>query len=379
MSASATDRTIAEPLLPDAQGAPGARPSGRRRRAGRRAAFALLGLLPLAGAGWYADHWWSVGRFVETTDDAYVGGNVTPIAPHVAGFVQSILVGDNQFVRAGQVLVRLDPADYRAALDHAQAVLAERQATLAQLEASETVLQATVRQAVADLAARRAAAVFAAEEAARYTSLARTDAGSRQSEQKAFAGTQVANAAAVAAEAALAAARQQLVVLGTRIAGAKAAIVQAEADVHTADLRLGYTEIRAPIDGYVGDRSAQAGAYVAAGTNLLSVVPASGLWVDANFKEDEIARMKPGDPATIVADVASGQPLRGHVASLAPATGAVFSVIPPQNATGNFTKIVQRVPVRILLDGEAATLGTLRPGLSTTVSVNTGRRNRPAS
>jgi membrane fusion protein (multidrug efflux system) len=377
MSASATDRTVDEPLPPGARSSAG-RQRGRQRGR-RRAAFALLGLLPLAGAGWYADHWWSVGRFVETTDDAYVGGNVTPIAPHVAGFVQSILAGDNQFVRAGQVLVRLDPADYRAALEHAQAVLAERQATLAQLEASETVLQATVRQAEADLAAKRAAAVFAAEEASRYTSLARTAAGSRQAEQKAAAGTQMANAASIAAEAALAAARQQLVVLGTRIAGAKAAIVQAEADVHTADLRLGYTEIRAPIDGYVGDRYAQAGAYVAAGTNLLSIVPAHGLWVDANFKEDEIARMKPGDPATIVADVASGQALHGHVASLAPATGAVFSVIPPQNATGNFTKIVQRVPVRILLDGEAGTLGTLRPGLSTTVSVNTDRRNRPPS
>jgi membrane fusion protein, multidrug efflux system len=125
------------------------------------------------------------------------------------------------------------------------------------------------------------------------------------------------------------------------------------------------------MDGYVGNRSAQVGAYVATGTDLLSVVPAHGLWVDANFKEDQIARMKPGDPVTFVADVLPSRTFHGHVASLAPATGAVFSVIPPQNATGNFTKIVQRVPIRVALDGDAQQLGLLRAGLSTTVSVNT--------
>ena len=129
-------------------------------------------------------------------------------------------------------------------------------------------------------------------------------------------------------------------------------MAQAQADLQTARLNLGYTEIRAPIDGYVGNRAAQVGAYVAAGTYLLSVVPSHGLWVDANFKEDQLARMTPGEPATVVADVLPGHAFHGHVASLAPGTGAVFSVIPPENATGNFTKIVQRVPVRILLDGE---------------------------
>ncbi|MBV8612981.1 MAG: HlyD family secretion protein, partial [Acetobacteraceae bacterium] len=136
---------------------------------------------------------------------------------------------------------------------------------------------------------------------------------------------------------------------------------------------LGYTSITAPVAGYVGNRYAQVGTYVAAGTNLLSVVPARGLWVEANFKEDQLARMRPGDPATIVADVLPGRVFRGHVASLAPATGAVFSVIPPQNATGNFTKIVQRVPVRVALDDDSQDLGPLRVGLSTTASVDTGR------
>ena len=169
---------------------------------------------------------------------------------------------------------------------------------------------------------------------------------------------------------ALQAATQQLAVLDAEIEAASADVAQAEADLRTARLNLGYTEIPAPIDGYVGNRSAQVGAYVATGTNLLSVVPARGLWVDANFKEDQLARMRPGEPATIVADVLPGRTFHGHVASLAPATGAVFSVIPPENATGNFTKIVQRVPVRIVLDGGAAELGLLRPGLSATVSVD---------
>jgi Barrel-sandwich domain of CusB or HlyD membrane-fusion len=146
---------------------------------------------------------------------------------------------------------------------------------------------------------------------------------------------------------------------------------QAKADLETARLNLGYTEICSPIDGYVGNRAAQVGAYVANGAYLVSVIPAHGLWVDANFKEDQLAEMRPGQPATIVADVLPGRAFRGHVESLAPGTGAVFSVIPPENATGNFTKIVQRVPVRIALDDGAASLGELRPGLSTTVSVDT--------
>jgi membrane fusion protein (multidrug efflux system) len=322
---------------------------------------------------WYGANWWTVGRFIETTDDAYVGGDVTPIAPHVAGFVQQILVTDNEFVRAGQPLVRLDTRDMQAALDHAQAVVAERQATLVNLRAQYNLQQSVLLQAEADVAADTASKVFAGQDAARYQSLAATQAGSRQDAQRAFTGVQTAGATVAAAEARLAAARDQFAVLDAQIVGAKARIAQAQADLNTARLNLGYTDIDSPVAGYVGDRYAEVGAYVAVGTDLLSIVPASGLWIDANFKEDQLARMRPGDPVTIVADILPGRVISGHVLSLAPATGAVFSVIPPQNATGNFTKIVQRVPVRILLDGTAGTLGLLRPGLSTTVSVHTQR------
>ncbi|MGC1885900.1 MAG: HlyD family secretion protein, partial [Stellaceae bacterium] len=178
-----------------------------------------------------------------------------------------------------------------------------------------------------------------------------------------------------AGEANLDAAQQQLAVIDTEIAETQASLAQAQADLSTAQLNLGYTQIRSPIDGYVGNRAAQVGAYTPVGTALLAITPAHGLWVDANFKEDQLARMRPGQRASFVADVLSGRTFTGRVLSLAQATGAVFSVIPPENATGNFTKIVQRVPVRIEVDDGDGTLGLLRPGLSTTVSVDT----RPAA
>jgi membrane fusion protein, multidrug efflux system len=351
-----------EPLAPSIR---------RARRSYKPPTLAALGFAALLGAGDYSHYWWITGRFIETTDDAYVGGNVTQIAPHVSGFVSGILVRDNQYVRAGQPLIRLDPNDFQAALQHAQAVLQSRQADLANLLAKRVLQQHMIAQAQADLTAKQAQAVFAAEEDQRYSALALTPAGSRQAAERALAADQSAHAAVLSSAASLQAANQQLAVIDTDIGAAQAGVAQAEADLRTAQLNLGYTNIVAPMDGYVGNRSAQVGAYVTTGTDLLAVVPAHGLWVDANFKEDQIARMKPGDPATIIADVLPGRTFHGHVASLAPATGAVFSVIPPENATGNFTKIVQRVPIRIALDGDAEQLGLLRAGLSTTVSVDT--------
>jgi membrane fusion protein (multidrug efflux system) len=341
------------------------------RRHAKKLAPAALALIVAIGAATYGHHWWNVGRFIETTDDAYAGGNVTAVSPHVAGFVAQILVRDNQHVEAGQLLVRLDDRDFVAALDHAKAVADERQAALAGLQAKLALQQSTIRQAEADLAAKTAAAGFAKQDAVRYRTLATGPAGSQQNAQRAQANGDEAQAATEAAAAALAAARQQLAVLDAQIAEARAGVAQAEADLETAQLNLSYTEIRSPIDGYIGNRAAQVGAYVASGAYLVSVIPAQGLWVDANFKEDQLAHMVTGQPATIVADVLPGKTFHGHVESLAPGTGAVFSVIPPENATGNFTKIVQRVPVRIALDDGDARLGELRPGLSATVSVDT--------
>ena len=173
------------------------------------------------------------------------------------------------------------------------------------------------------------------------------------------------------ARAALAAAQAELAVIATQKQTEQAALAGALADLTTAQLNEGYTELRAPIDGYIGNRSAQLGGYATIGAQLISIIPSQGLWVDANFKEDQLAHMHQGEPVDIVADILPGTKITGHVESLAPATGAIFSILPAENATGNFTKIVQRVPVRILLDGTSGNLGLLRPGLSVTASVNT--------
>ena len=325
----------------------------------------------VAAAAAYGKQWFEVGRFIENTDDAYVGGDVTAIAPHVAGFVSEIAVSDNQFVRQGQLLVRLDDRDFRAAEDHAAAVVAAKRAALADLQAKYELQKSTIRQAGADLASKQAAASFARADDARYQNLLRAVATSEQAMQKALTADQQAQSDVTAARAALAGANQQLSVLAADIDQSRADLAQSEADLRTAQLNRGYTEIRSPIDGYIGNRAIRVGAYVTIGSYLVSIIPAHGLWVDANFKEDQLAHIRAGESATVVADVLPGRSFHGHVASLAPGTGAVFSVIPPENATGNFTKIVQRVPVRIVLDRTDATLGGLRPGLSITASVDT--------
>jgi membrane fusion protein, multidrug efflux system len=341
------------------------------RRTLRRAALTAALLVTALGGAWYARDWWMVGRFIASTDDAYVGGNVTPLAPHVDAFVQQVLVEDNERVRAGQLLIQLDPRDYQASLDHAEATLQAKSAAVESLRAQYTLQQSMIRQQEAELAAKKATATFAQQEADRYHALAQTSYGSRQNEERTSALQQEAQSAVASAEAGLEAARQRLKVLEAQIAEADAAVAQAQSDLRTAQLNLGYSEIRSPIDGYVGNRAAQIGAYATKGTYLISVTPASGLWVDANFKEDQLTHMVPGQPASVTADVLPDHIFQGHVVSLSPGTGAVFSVIPPENATGNFTKIVQRVPVRIVLDAGDPNLALLRPGLSTIVRVDT--------
>ena len=344
---------------------------GSMRLGARQLALAGVALGMLASAAWYGHDWWTTGRFIETTDDAYVGGNVTSIAPHVAGFVSEVLVTDNQRVQAGQVVIRLDRRDFQAAQNHAAAVVAARLAGLDALRAQYVLQQSTIRQQEADLAAKTAQWEFAAQDADRYRVLAQTPAGSRQDQQRTTALERQQRSAVASAAASLEAARQQLKVLEAQVTEAEAGVAQSRSDLETAQLNLGYTEIRAPIDGYIGNRAAQVGAYVAAGAYLVSIIPADGLWVDANFKEDQLTHMVDGDAASVIADVLPGHAFHGHVASLAPGTGAVFSVIPAENATGNFTKIVQRVPVRVMLDAGDPSLRMLRPGLSTTARVDT--------
>ena len=336
----------------------------------KHALFGGIGLLVGLGSAAEAFDWWTVGRFIESTDDAYVGGDITVIAPKVSGLIADVAVTDNQPVRAGDLLVKIDDRDYRAALAKAEAAVAGGQATLANLEARRHLQQAVIAEAQSGIAAADAETVRARDDQARYRALAATKAASLQSSQKADADYKQAIAAGDKARAALDAAERELDVIDSQKQQADAALAGAIADRDTAALNLGYTEIRAPIDGTIGNRNARVGAFAAVGAQLISVVPAKGLWVDANFKENQLARMTEGQPVEIRADVLPGKTFLGHVASLAPATGAEFSVLPAENATGNFTKIVQRVPVRVLIDGDAATLGRLRPGLSVTTKVD---------
>lgn len=368
MSTDTFEQVEAREIADGLHGIPATR---RRFRLNARYIIAALALFAAAAVAAYSWNWWEAGRFIETTDDAYVGGNVTTLSPHVPGFVMKILVGDNQLVKAGQLLIQLDDRDYKANLAHAEAVVQHQTAALANLHAKYELQQSMIADAQAKLAADEAEAGYARVDAARYHALAVTTFGSLQNDQKAFAADRKAQAVVRSGEASLGAAKQQLSVIDTEIAETEAGLAQAQADLHTAQLDLSYTQIRAPIDGYVGNRAAQIGAYTTVGTALLAIIPAHSLWVDANFKEDELARMQPGQRASFVADVLPGHTFNGRVLSLAPATGAIFSVIPPENATGNFTKIVQRVPVRIAIDDGDGTLGVLRPGLSTTVSVDT--------
>jgi membrane fusion protein, multidrug efflux system len=328
-------------------------------------AFVGIGVLALSC------YWWTIGCFIETTDDAYVGGDVTVIAPKVDGFIARLAITDNQQVHAGDLLIKLDDRDYRAALAKAQATVETQTATLTNLDALRHLQDAVVAQAQADVAAADAEIVRAGYDEARYKSMAAKGATSVESFEKADADYKKAVAEGEKYRAASTAVQRQLDVIATEKQQTQAALAAAIADRDMAQLNLSYTELRAPIDGTVGNRSAQLGAYATIGTQLISLVPSHGLWIDANFKENQLAGIRPGAPVTVEIDLLGGKKLLGHVVSIAPATGAQFSVLPPENATGNFTKIVQRVPVRIVLDDESATLGKLRPGLSVTAKVNT--------
>ena len=347
--------------------APAAAPAKPARK---RAVFTVLAMSAAVAAIWAGAHWWNTGRFLEETDDAYVGGDITVITAKVPGYIQEVLVSDNQAVKAGDVLARLDERDYRAALANADGAVAAAQAALANLDATRALQQAVIAQARAGVGASRAETDRAHDDQVRYARLSATNAVSVQSAQKADADYKQALAGDSKTAAQLQAAERELDVIATRKQQATAALAQAQAARDIAVLNLGYTELRAPIDGTIGNRRARNGAYAAAGSQLLSLVPAHGLWVDANFKEGQLATMHAGQRAIVKADVMPGHEFHGTIASVAPATGAQFSVLPPENATGNFTKIVQRVPVRIVLDAKDATLGTLRPGLSVTAEVD---------
>ena len=341
------------------------------RTAIRRVALAIGAAAGLAAAANFGWQWWTIGRFQQATDDAYLQADYTAIAPKVSGSIANVLVTDNQHVTAGQVLARIDSRDFATALTQANAEVAAARNAVANLDAQLALQRSVVEQAVATLQADSAAWTFAGQDERRYAALVTTGAGTVQRAQQAEATLRESRARLQHDRAAVLAAQQKITVLKTQRDTAASVLEQKRAAEHQARLNLGYTTIASPIAARSGARSLRVGQYVQAGTQLMAIVPLHAVYVVANFKETQLTDMRAGQPATIAVDTFPGKPIAGHVDSLAPASGLEFALLPPDNATGNFTKIVQRIPVKIALDPDTPLLGLLRPGMSVEVSVDT--------
>jgi membrane fusion protein (multidrug efflux system) len=328
-------------------------------------------LAVVAASAWYGWDYWTVGRYLVSTDDAYVRADNTTIAPKVAGYLLQVLVKDNERVSTGQVLARIDDRDFKVALDQAAADVAAARATIASKQAQLDVQQAVIDAAKATLDVDRAVVTFAAQENKRYTDLAATGSGSLQNAQQAQARIASAQATLIRDGANLTSAEKQVDLLKAEIVQASAALARAQAVQHQAELNLGYTTITAPIDGIVGNRTLRVGQFVQAGTQLMSVVPATGAYVVANYKETQLTGVHEGQAVAIAVDMFPGQVVHGRVDSIAPASGQEFALLPPDNATGNFTKVVQRIPVRIALDTGSNASIELRPGMSVIPTIET--------
>jgi membrane fusion protein (multidrug efflux system) len=338
----------------------------------RRLLMAGAAVAVLSGVAWYGWNYWTVGRFLVSTDDAYVKADNTTIAPKVSGYLTQVLVGDNEHVKAGQVLARIDDRDFIVALEQAKADVAAAQATVASKKAQLDVQQAVIEAAKATVEVDTAAKIFAGQENKRYTDLAATGYGSVQNAQAAQSRNAGAEAAIQRDQANLVSALKQVDLIKAELAQAVAASARASAQQRQAELNLGYTTITAPIDGVVGNRTLRTGQFVQAGTQLMSLVPASGAYIVANFKETQLTHVHEGQKVDVEVDMFPGQTVHGHVDSLAPASGQEFALLPPDNATGNFTKVVQRIPVKIALEGGAPI--ELRPGMSVIPTIETQTR-----
>jgi membrane fusion protein (multidrug efflux system) len=330
--------------------------------------LAMAGLLSAAlYAGWRWQHEW---RFVEKTDNAYVHADISVISPTVPGYVDSVRVADNQLVKAGDVLVTLVDRDYAARVAEAAANVVSEQAAIVGIDSRLMLQLSLIEQAEAAVAGAQAELTRSRRDYERLQALRRDDVVSRQRLETVEADFAKATALMASARAAAAAERQRLDVLQSERVLADAKVAEARAVQTVAEVDLANTVIRAPVDGVVGNRGVQAGHYVRAGTNLLSVVPLPAVYLVANFKETQIGRMRTGQRVRIAIDAFPDTPLEGRIDSVAPASGARFSLLPPENASGNFTKVVQRIPVRIALLPDHPLKGRLRPGLSAVVSVD---------
>jgi membrane fusion protein, multidrug efflux system len=342
-----------------------------RRRSRRKLALGGLVALAVAAAGWFGYDWLTVGRFTISTDDAYVQAYNTTLAAKVAGYVAGVPVTDNTYVHTGDVIATIDDGDYRLAVDSARGKVATQAATIARMAHQITAQEAAVEQAKTQLVSAQAAATRTELELVRQNLLVARDASSRQLLEQAQANRDQAVAGVQGAQAAIDSAAANVDVLKGQRQEAISTLDELKTALAKAERDLSFTVIRAPLDGVIGNRAVQTGDYVQTGQRLASLVPLDEVYVNANFKETQLARLRPGQTASIAVDALPEHTILGTVESFSPASGAVFSLLPPDNATGNFTKIVQRLPVRIHVPLVVAREGLLRPGMSVVVSVNT--------
>jgi membrane fusion protein, multidrug efflux system len=341
------------------------------KRSRKRWVTIVIGIIAVVAASVWLARWWTVGRFIESTDDAYLRADSVIAAPKISGYVTDVYVADNQSVKAGDPLVRLDTRQYQAALDQAQATIDARMADIQRAEADIQQQHANIEQAKAQQQVSRVSARHASDEVQRYAPLAATGAETTERLSELTSTRDQALATVKANSAAVDAAETQVGATAAQIAQARAQVEAAQASLRQARLDMQDTVVRAALAGKVGDRTVRVGQYVQPGTRMLTVVPVQSTYLEANFKETQVGHMRVGQPVTLHVDALPGRNLHGVVDSFAPGTGSQFALLPPENATGNFTKIVQRVPVRIRIETGPETRSVLLPGLSVTADVDT--------
>lgn len=369
VSAEAANAEARPAPAPAAAQAPAAAPPVEKKR--RSPVLPIIVVVALIGGGWYGYNWWTTGRFMVSTDDAYIGGDMAIISPKVTGYVAKVNVVANQLVKAGDVLVTLDAGDYQNALDQAQAQVDTEQLAVKTIDAQIVGGQATLAQAQAQKVALQATVRGAQITQTRAAQLESKSAGTTANVDSANIALDQANANLVAGDANIASAQANIALLQAQRQQAEGTVRTLEIARDKAARDLSFTSLKAPFDGVVGNRSVQSGDYVTSSNRMMSIVPTRQLYIDANFKETQIQHLVPGSKVDVHVDAYSDHPIVGTVESIAPASGSVFSLLPPENATGNFTKVIQRVPVRIALPQDALDTGRLRAGLSVVVDVDT--------
>ena len=356
-----------------------AAPAAAAPKSGKKK-FILLGvgaLLAIAGVVYGIDYY-LVGRFIVSTDDAYVRSNNSTLGARVAGHIASIVPGDNTRVKAGDVLFKIDDGDYRIAVDAARRKIATQQATVERIGRQVVAMQSSVEQAGAQLVSAEAMSKRSQLDFERQDALSTRGFASKAIFETSQASRDQSAASVQAAKAAVDAARDNVEVTKAQQNEARAQLAELQSSLDKAERDLAFTEVKAPVEGIFGNRLVNTGDFVAVGQRLANVVPLDNVFIDANFKETQLRRLKPGQPVSIELDADSSRAIEGTVESLAPAAGSVFTLLPPDNATGNFTKIVQRVPVRLKVPADIARENLLRAGMSVYVRINTKPGAEPA-